>query len=133
VLADHSTSTWTADVKGSCVMAPVGIVDFCQFVDPGADRYCPINVCKVGDFGCQCKDNVCPAVEKIIGLFTIEGLWMIAFGILFVCSSLVGCCILSCCRQAPQRIIIVPYDLSGNAPVEAQPPVAQPEAYARFA
>ncbi|EKX51346.1 hypothetical protein GUITHDRAFT_151046 [Guillardia theta CCMP2712] len=105
---NHSAS-WTADVKGTCVIAPVGMFDFCQLVDPGADRYCPESVCKVGDFGCACKDNVCPAIEKLIGLFTLEGIWLILLTTLAIGVCVTTLCIWSICCSRQRRVIIVNY------------------------
>ncbi len=30
------------------------------------------DVCKVGDWGCACKDNMCPAIEKLIGIHSLS-------------------------------------------------------------
>merc|ERR1712216_802518 len=99
--------SWSADVKGECVMAPVGLLDFCQVVDPGADRYCPESVCKVGDWGCACKDNVCPAVEKLIGLFTLEGLWIILILVMSFGVCLATLCVWCVCRTGPGRQVVI--------------------------
>mmetsp|Transcript_25156 Transcript_25156/g.50417 ORF Transcript_25156/g.50417 Transcript_25156/m.50417 type:complete len:202 (-) Transcript_25156:461-1066(-) len=118
--ASPQNYTWMRDSRGSCVFAPIGAVDFCQMVDPGAERYCPASVCKVGDWSCNCKANVCPMVENLIGIFTVEGLWAIMVSVFSIGMCLLGACCWSVCRRSPpQRIIIVPYDpaVHGSNPV----------------
>jgi hypothetical protein len=103
-------------VKGECVVAALSVIDFCQFVDPGADRYCPETVCKVGDWGCACKDNVCPAIEYIIGFFTMEGLIVILVILSLFSVCLAAVCIYSVCRKQPQKIVVVQYDPAHHGP-----------------
>jgi len=138
--SNSSKASWSADVKGECVMAPIGIVDFCQLVDPGADRYCPETVCKVGDWGCACKDNMFPAVEKLIGIFTIEGLYIILFCVMSFGVFLATMCMRCAFGLGPRRIVVVhqypspvpyPTDVEQpNSSVSTAPQTAHPTPHA---
>ena len=106
---NETKRSWAADVRGQCVAAPIGLVDFCQLVDRGADRFCPESVCKVGDWGCACKDNVCPAVERLIGIFTLEGLWIVLLLVMAFGVCLATLCVWCACSRSagPRRQIII--------------------------
>lgn len=132
-----SKVTWSADVKGECVAAPIGIIDFCQLVDPGADRYCPESVCRVGDWGCNCKDNMCPAVEKIIGILTVEGLWIVLICVMSFGVCLATMCFWCVCGGGPRRVVVVHQYPTQQAPldVDVEQQRGQPNAagtYSRF-
>jgi len=132
--AHRSNNSWTKDIKGTCVMAPIGAVDFCQFVDPGADRYCPESVCKVGEWDCNCKDNVCPMVEHLIDIFSVEGLWAIIIGVLCIGMCLLGACCYSVLRRVPpERIIVVSLDPVNSGPGPGTGTQGSGAPYARFA
>jgi len=131
-----SKTTWAADVKGECVAAPIGIIDFCQLVDPGADRYCPESVCKVGDWGCNCKDNMCPAVEKIMGFLTVEGLYVVLICVMSFGVCLATMCFWCVCGGGPARRIVVVHQYPPRPADVEQQPVQQTAAgtssYSRF-
>jgi hypothetical protein len=108
-------------------MAPLGSIDFCKFSDsPTSKRFCPdsvsaelifhglpvsklitvlFKVCTAGDSGCACEDNVCPAVEKIVGLLSVEALWALIFLLTLSLGLLSSACVyMLCCRPAPRQV-----------------------------
>ena len=110
-----------------CVMAPLGSIDFCKFSDsPTSKRFCPdsvsaelifhglpvsklitvlLKVCTAGNSGCACEDNVCPAVEKIVGLLSVEALWALIFLLTLSLGLLSSACVyMLCCRPAPRQV-----------------------------
>jgi len=134
--ASKQNNTWMRDERGSCVMAPIGALDFCQIVEPGAERYCPSSVCTVGNWDCNCKANVCPMVENLIGIFTVEGLWAIIITVFSIGMCLLGACCWSVCRgPRPERIIIVNYepDVHGSSTEHSHPSETREAPYARMA
>ena len=100
-------------------MAPLGSIDFCKFTDSATSRrYCPETVCMAGEAGCACEDNVCPAVEKILGLLSIEALYVLLILLLLVSTLIVSfCCYLVCCRPIPQHVLVVPGTYTMGQPV----------------
>mmetsp|Transcript_11436 Transcript_11436/g.24585 ORF Transcript_11436/g.24585 Transcript_11436/m.24585 type:complete len:108 (-) Transcript_11436:9-332(-) len=91
-------------------MAPLGSIDFCKFSDsPTSKRYCPDSVCTAGESGCACEDNVCPAVERIMGLLSLEALWALLFLLVLTMGLLASVCVyMLCCRPAPRQVLVVP-------------------------
>jgi hypothetical protein len=62
-------------------------------------------VCEAGTTGCLCEDNVCPAVEKIVGLLSVEALWALLFLLLLSLGLLGSVCVyMLCCRPTPQQV-----------------------------
>mmetsp|Transcript_80750 Transcript_80750/g.216524 ORF Transcript_80750/g.216524 Transcript_80750/m.216524 type:complete len:130 (-) Transcript_80750:695-1084(-) len=89
-----------------CVVAPLGGIDFCKFSDSASSkRYCPDAICIAGQAGCACEDNVCPSVEKLVGLLGQEVLWAIIFLLLLTVCITSSCCVyILCCRPAPRQV-----------------------------
>mmetsp|Transcript_80764 Transcript_80764/g.216562 ORF Transcript_80764/g.216562 Transcript_80764/m.216562 type:complete len:149 (-) Transcript_80764:695-1141(-) len=108
-----------------CVVAPLGGIDFCKFSDSASSkRYCPdavsafffdrlappnlilwLKICIAGQAGCACEDNVCPSVEKLVGLLGQEVLWAIIFLLLLTVCITSSCCVyILCCRPAPRQV-----------------------------
>jgi hypothetical protein len=103
------------DVEGLCAMAPTGIVDFCPWVESATSHlYCPVTVCTVGDFGCSCAGNQCPAVKIIVEWLAGPVVYFIIFSILFTFMSCVALIVrLLCLRRArhlsnSNPIVVVP-------------------------
>jgi len=128
--ASNHSNFWDADVVGECVVAAISVIDFCQIVDPGADRYCPESVCKVGDWGCACKDNVCPAVERLLGVLSLEGLVVLCVILTTFSICLIAVCLFAACRSQPQKVVVVNFDASHGATTL---PLAAEATYARMA
>ncbi len=62
-------------------------------------------VCTAGESGCACEDNVCPAVERIMGLLSLEALWALLFLLVLTLGLLASVCIyMLCCRPAPRQV-----------------------------
>mmetsp|Transcript_22405 Transcript_22405/g.55223 ORF Transcript_22405/g.55223 Transcript_22405/m.55223 type:complete len:220 (-) Transcript_22405:273-932(-) len=106
------------DIMGLCAVAPTGIVDFCPWVESANSHlYCPTSVCTVGDFGCSCASNDCPAMDKIIAFLTVELFYACLVLVLLVFGCSVAVCVyIAMRRQSTQHIVVIPYaDLEERA------------------
>jgi len=106
-------------------MAPTGIVDFCPWIEsPSSHLFCPVSVCTVGDFGCSCAANQCPAVERIAKWLAVEVVYFIVFMLFLTFFSCVTLFVRALCsrRQARMQATSTPIFV---VPLGSVPPMSQ--------
>mmetsp|Transcript_7506 Transcript_7506/g.14675 ORF Transcript_7506/g.14675 Transcript_7506/m.14675 type:complete len:183 (+) Transcript_7506:36-584(+) len=110
---EYDETNWDADTYGECVMASKAM-DLCAIrVSPESDGYCPSSVCEVGEKHCDCIANVCPPIDLVLGLFSLEGFWLLLLFVAMFAMGVMSACMLNhCFRPTPREVIVYREEMS---------------------
>jgi len=115
---------WDADVVGTCVPAHNNTAS-CNF-PPDQEvpkKYCPPLVCRPGEPDCECDEDVCPVVNVLMRLVSLEGFWLLATLVVLGFVGIVSCCTLVAFgRPPPRQIVLVRERYTADGTTRERPP-----------
>uniref|UniRef100_A0A6U4LGX3 PSI domain-containing protein n=2 Tax=Hemiselmis andersenii TaxID=464988 RepID=A0A6U4LGX3_HEMAN len=116
---EYDETNWDADTYGDCVVATPDMALCNSRVSAESQGYCPDTVCDKDKKKCACVDNVCPPIDLLLGLFSMEGFWLLVLFIAMFGMGVMSACMLNACfRPAPREVIVYRDDARASAEEE---------------